>query len=118
MKEMYETLSNRLGNALALANLTLIALNSSGLTLKLGLFTWIKFAFLLSIPARLGSAILFSEPLLPYWSNPRSLIQFSFGTLVLVYLQWVMIGFIAQRLARAIQRRQFPKPSSVSISLV
>jgi len=103
MKDLYETLSNRFGNTLALINLLLIAFNASGLTLKLGLFAWVKFAFLVSVPARLASALLFGEPLLSYWANRQSLTEFTLPTLILVYLQWVLIGCIAQKLSRAFQ---------------
>jgi hypothetical protein len=100
---VHEVLRNRLGNDLAIGNLSLIALNASGLTMSLGLLTWIKFAFLVSVPARIMSALVFSEPLVPWWTGPAALIKFSLSTLLFVYLQWVLIGWLTKKIAYAIK---------------
>src|SRR5690348_17142642 len=102
-KTIGEIFSNKLGNVLALGHLTLIALNSSGLTLSYGLIFWIKFAFLISIPARLASALLFGEPLLPYWASAVAFTKFTFITLLFIYLQWIVIGWMTGKISRAIQ---------------
>jgi len=100
---VHEVLRNRLGNDLAIGNLSLIALNASGLTMSLGLLTWIKFAFLVSVPARIMSSLVFSEPLVPWWTGPAALIKFSLSTLLFVYLQWVLIGWLTKKIAYAIK---------------
>jgi hypothetical protein len=102
-KLFYEVITHRLGNVLALIDLFLIALHSSGISERLGLVNMIRLSFLLSVPSRLASAVIFNERLLPYWSLPSSLAKYSFIALVLIYFQWVTIGWIAQKISRAIQ---------------
>lgn len=106
-KLCYEVIANRLGNVLALINLFLIALHSSGVTERLGLTNMFRLSFLVSVPSRLASAILFNERLLPYSSNPAALTKYSLATLALIYFQWVTIGWMAQKISRTIQPNSY-----------
>jgi len=91
--------SNRLGNCLAISHLSLIAINASGL----GLITWIKYSFAVNVPARIAAAVVFGEPLLPYWSSPTLLSKFGLFTILFVYLQWISIGWLTVKISKAIQ---------------
>lgn len=103
----YEACTNRLGNALALINLFLIALHASGTSEWLGLTNLIRLSFLLSVPSRIASAVLFNERLVSYWSFSSSLTKYSLITLVFIYFQWVTIGWLAQKISRAVQPRYY-----------
>lgn len=102
-KLFYAVITNRLGNVLALINLFLIAVHSAGVSERLGLINMIRFSFLLSVPARVASAVIFNERLLPYWSFPSSLAKYSLATLFLIYFQWVTIGWMARKISNSIQ---------------
>ena len=104
-KVLCEIFSNRLGNTLAIANFVLIAINSSGITMWFGLRTWILFSGLISVPARIASAIFFGNPLIPYDRGPAGVPYFALGTLVFIYLQWITIGWIARKISQSIQPR-------------
>jgi hypothetical protein len=100
MKRMLcEMFTNRLGNVLAISHLSLIAINASGL----GLIPWVKYSFAVNVPARIVAAIVFGEPLVPYWSSPTLLSKFGLFSLLFVYLQWISIGWIAVKIAKAIE---------------
>ena len=70
---------------------------------KLGLITWIKYSFAVNVPARIAAADVFGEPLLPYWSSPTLLSKFGLFSILFVYLQWISIGWITVRIAKAIE---------------
>ena len=91
--------TNRLGNVLAISHLSLIAVNASGL----GLITWIKYSFAVNVPARTAAAIVFGERLMPYWSSPSLLSKFGLFSVLFVYLQWISIGWITVKIAKAIE---------------
>jgi hypothetical protein len=94
--------TNRLGNVLAISHLSLIAVNASGY----GLITWIKYSFAVNVPARIAAAVVFGEPLMPYWSSPTLLSKFGLFSLLCVYLQWISIGWITDKISKAIQPTQ------------
>ena len=96
-------MANRLGNVLALLNLFLMALHASGISERLGLINMIRLSFLVSVPSRLAAAVIFNERLLPYWSSSSSLAKYSLITLTLIYFQWVTVGWMAQKISRAVQ---------------
>ena len=102
-KLFYDVVTNRLGNVLALINLFLIGLHTSGISERLGLINMIRLSYLVSVPANVGAAIIFNERLLPYWSLPSSLAKYSLPTLLLIYFQWITIGWMTQKISRAIQ---------------
>jgi len=102
-KLFYEVITNRLGNVLALFNLFLIALHASGVSERMGLINMIRLSYLVSVPSRLAAAVVFNETLLPYWSSTSPLAKYSLITLTLIYFQWVTVGWMAQKIARAIQ---------------
>jgi len=102
-KLFYDLITNRLGNVLALINLFLVGLHASGISERLGLINMIRLSYVLSVPARVGSAIIFNERLVPYWSLPSSLGKYSLLTLLLIYFQWVTIGWMTQKISRTIQ---------------
>lgn len=102
-KIFYEIVTNKLGNALALINLAIIAANATGSSDGVFSPTLVRLSFLVNVPSRVASAVIFSDRLLPYWSNPASLVKYSLLTLVFVYLQWVTIGWVTQRISRMIQ---------------
>ena len=102
-KLFYEVITNRLGNVLAITNLFLIALHSSGISERLGLVNMIRLSYLVSVPAHVEAAVFFNERLLPYWSLPSALTSYSLIALSLIYFQWVTIGWMTQKIARAIQ---------------
>jgi hypothetical protein len=106
-RSIYEILTNRLGNALALINLFLITLHASGISERLGLTNLIRLSFLVSVPSRIAAGVLFNERLLPYWSFPSSLAKYSLITLTLIYFQWVTIGWLAQKISAKVQPRCF-----------
>jgi len=106
MKELfYEVVTNKLGNALALINLSLIALHAAGVSEQLGLLNLIRLSFLVNVPSRLASVILFNDRLMPYWTAPATLAKYSLMSIVFIYFQWAAIGWITQRISRAIQPR-------------
>jgi hypothetical protein len=102
-KLFYEVITNKFGNALALVNLVLIAMHTSGISERLGLFNMIRLSFLVSVPSRLAAVVIFNERLLAYWSSPSSMAKYSLVTLVLIYFQWVTVGWMAQKISRAVQ---------------
>lgn len=83
-KIFYDVVTNRLGNVLALINLILVALHASGISERPGLINVIRLSFLVSVPSRVASAVIFNESLLPYWSSPTSLAKYSLITTVLI----------------------------------
>jgi len=104
MKELlYEVVTNKLGNALALINLSLIAFHSSGVSEQFGFVNLIRLSFLANVPSRLASAIMFNDRLMPYWTSPATLAKYSLVSIVFVYFQWTVIGWITQKISRAIQ---------------
>lgn len=104
MKDLLcEVVTNKLGNVLALINLSLIALHAAGVSEQLGLVNLIRLSFLVNVPSRLMSAILFNDRLMPYWTAPSTLAKYSLISLVFIYFQWTAIGWITQRISRAIQ---------------
>jgi len=98
-----EVIANRLGNVLACINLFLVAMHASGLSEWLGLTNLVRVSFLVSVPSRLVSAIVFNERLIPYWSSPSLLSKYTFISLVLIYFQWVSIGWMTQKISRTIR---------------
>jgi len=102
-KLFYEVIANRLGNVLACINLFLVAMHASGLSEWLGLTNLVRVSFLVSVPSRLVSAIVFNERLIPYWSSPSLLPKYTFISLVLIYFQWVSIGWMTQKISRTIR---------------
>ena len=101
-----ELFTNRLGNVLAIANLSLIAINASGISAYFSLNAWMRLSFLLNVPARIASVIVLGNPFIPDGPWQTRLSHYALGTLVLVYMQWISIGWIARRIAQAIQPKQ------------
>ena len=102
-KLIHELFTNRSGNILAIANLILIAINASGLTTLLGLKALIRFSFLLNVPARLASVVVLGNSFAPDIPWQARLSSYALGTLIFVYLQWICIGWSAQKISQAIQ---------------
>jgi len=100
---IYEVFSNRLGNVLAISNIVFIAITASGALTWLGLKSWIFASFLVDLPAQIASAIVFSNPLIPFYRWPTGPQYYSIGTLIFIYFQWLAIGWIAGKISRAIQ---------------
>jgi hypothetical protein len=100
---IHELFTNRSGNILAIGNLVLIAINASGTTASLGLTSLIRFSFLVNVPARLASLIVFGNSLVPNAAWQSRLSGYAFGTLIFVYLQWICIGWSARKISQAIQ---------------
>ena len=104
MKELlYEVVTNKLGNVLALIDLSLIALHAAGVSEQLGFTNLIRLSFLVNVPSRLASATIFNDRLMPYWTSPAALAKYSLASLVFAYFQWTVIGWITQKISRAIQ---------------
>jgi len=104
MKELlYEVVTNKLGNVLALIDLSLIALHAAGVSEQLGFTNLIRLSFLVNVPSRLASVVLLNDHLLPYWTAPATLAKYSLVSIVFVYFQWTVIGWITQKISTAIQ---------------
>jgi hypothetical protein len=109
-KIIYEILTNRLGNALAIGNFVLIAINASGFTAWLGLNAWTRFSFLINLPARIASVVILGNSFLLDGPWKSRFLYYTFGTLLFAYLQWIGIGWIAGKISRAIQPQQTKLP--------
>lgn len=95
--------TNRFGLMLAIANLTLIAFSRSRIFSVLGMENSEALVFLVNMPARLVSMI-FTELFLGRVTSRFSDVDFfTLDMLIFVFLQWLVVGWLAQRIARAIR---------------
>jgi hypothetical protein len=102
---IYSFFSNRLGNVLAIINFSLLAISQSGVVpLWPFLRRLPKILFLVNLPARMAPASI-------YWlvvpdgrySALEPVTGDGFDVLLLTYLQWLFIGWLAHKIACAIR---------------
>jgi hypothetical protein len=97
--------SNTLGNVLAIINFSLLAISQSGVVPMWPILCRLpKILFLVNLPARMAPASIFWI-IVPDGRVfiPGPVTGDGFDVLVLMYLQWVFIGWLAHRIACAIQ---------------
>lgn len=96
--------TNRFGLILAIINLALITFVRSGGAALLGMEQFKNQVFMMNLPARLVSVIftgLVFEPMRP--GNRSFLTYYPLDMVILVFLQWLLIGWLAQKIAKAIR---------------
>ena len=97
--------SNRIGKYLAVTNFLLIAVSRSEIIRFLEIENLKTLAFLLNLPARIVTSVLFYN----FFTPEKRLIIFldkdvyPLEMLVFVFLQWLFIGWLVQTIARAVR---------------
>jgi hypothetical protein len=95
--------SNRLGNALAIINFSLLAISQSGIVPMWPFLRRLpKLLFLVNLPARMAPASIFWL-IMPEVRIPGPVDGDGSAILLLIYLQWLFIGWLAHRIACAIK---------------
>lgn len=94
--------TNRFGLILAITNLVLIAFSRSRALSLLGMHGSEAMVFLVNMPARVVSMIFSALFLVPVTSRYSNVDYFTLDMLVFVFLQWLFIGWLAQRIAKAL----------------
>lgn len=98
-------LTNRLGLFFAIANLFVITINRSGISGLLGLDNFVIFSFILNLPARIASTILFEVILFPKRQFTKfDLNYYSLEMLIFVIFQWIFIGWLATIIAKNLRK--------------
>ena len=95
--------TNRFGMILAITNLVLIAFSRSRVFSLLGLENSEAMVFLVNMPARLVSMIFTTLFIGRVTSRFSDIDFFTLDMLIFVFLQWLVVGWLAQRIARAIR---------------
>jgi hypothetical protein len=100
---IHSLFSNRLGNILAIINFSLLAISQSAVVPMWPFLRRLpKILFLVNLPARMAPGSIFWL-IMPEVVIPRPVTGDGFDVLVLMYLQWVFIGWLAHQIAGAIQ---------------
>jgi hypothetical protein len=97
--------SNRLGNVLAIINFSLLGISQSGVVPMWPVLRRLpKLLFLVNLPARMAPAsILWIIVPDVRHSALEPVTGDGFDVLLLMYLQWLLIGWLAHKIACAIQ---------------
>lgn len=96
--------SNRFGLILAIANLVIIAFVQSGAATLLGMEEFKRIVFMANLPARIISVMFTAVVFDPQIAKMSFLSYYPLDNLILVFLQWLTIGWAAQKIARIFQQ--------------
>lgn len=96
--------SNRFGLVLAIINLVIIAFVQSGGATLLGMEEFKRIVFIANLPARIVSITFTALVFDPQLAKMSFLSYYPLDNLILVLLQWLTIGWAAQKIARIFQQ--------------
>lgn len=96
--------TNRFGLTLAIINLAIITFVRSGAATLLGMEQFKNLVFMVNLPARVISVMFTAAVFEPMWPGGGSYITYyPLDMLILVFLQWLFIGWLAQKIASAVR---------------
>lgn len=92
--------TNRFGLILAIINLAIIAFVRTGGATLLGMERLKNLVFMVNLPARILSITFTATVFGPMNLNGSFLTYYPLDNLILVFLQWLAIGWLAHKIAR------------------